>query len=178
MIEQVDLFGEPGKNDEDNISGSRQQKASTSQAEQHLHALLATDSGYASLDHNKKTGSIGVDLEKTRMETSDYQATIPEMSREDLPYPSLDEDHDQVDDTGSIYTNGPSISSLKHENYISTLVEDLLGGVLPDKDYQEDLQRLQIVLPRLLKTFATKFGRLGSSQMHRNIMIFIRRRRT
>lgn len=84
---------------------------------------------------------------------------------------------DYSDDNKSIYTAGPGIPPLDKQSYISELVNDLFGKIQYDQGDQHLPERIHGVLPRLLKAFAMKFGQFGSTQIHREIMVFIRRHR-
>lgn len=84
---------------------------------------------------------------------------------------------DYSEDTESIYTARSGISPSDKESYISELVNDLFRKVQYDQDAQNLPERIHGILPQLLKAFAMRFGQFGSTQIHRDIMVFIRRHR-
>lgn len=135
-----------------------------------------TDSGYASIAHHKF-----VYREEYRAESvhdvqsvlSDEEGFVPPRV---VASPRNAED-DHGGDTESIYTAGPSISSLNQQNYISELADDLFSKVRFDQSAHHFPERIHCILPRLLKAFAMRFCQFGSTQMHRDIMVFIRRHR-
>jgi hypothetical protein len=80
-------------------------------------------------------------------------------------------------ETNSVYTDGPDIHISKKEAYISSFGEDLFNQALTNQPNEESLQRIFAVLPELLKIFALKVGNSGPTQIHRDVMVFIRRHR-
>jgi hypothetical protein len=80
-------------------------------------------------------------------------------------------------DADSIYTEGPDIQPSKKTTYIYSLAEDLFNKALTNEPDEESLERMYSVLPELLKTFALKMGSSAPMQIHRDVMVFVRRHR-
>ncbi|TPR11848.1 Fungal specific transcription factor domain family protein [Aspergillus niger] len=134
-----------------------------------------TDSGYASTTHQKVLRG-----EEYRTEyVHDVQSIVSGEERFSSPpaaaSPRKAEDYSE--DTESIYTARSGISPSDKESYISELVNDLFRKVQYDQDAQNLPERIHGILPQLLKAFAMRFGQFGSTQIHRDIMVFIRRHR-
>ncbi|KAL3252159.1 hypothetical protein ABHI18_010239 [Aspergillus niger] len=134
-----------------------------------------TDSGYASTTHQKVLRG-----EEYRTEyVHDVQSIVSGEERFSSPpaaaSPRKAEDYSE--DTESIYTARTGISPSDKESYISELVNDLFRKVQYDQDAQNLPERIHGILPQLLKAFAMRFGQFGSTQIHRDIMVFIRRHR-
>ena len=142
---------------------------------EHTSIAPPTDSGYASITHQKVLYG-----EECRTEyLHDVQNTVSGEGFSSSPAASHPRNvkHDDGNDIESIYTAGPGISPSSQQSYISEMVDDLFAKVEYDQDAQRLSERIHSVLPRLLKAFAIKFGQFGSTQMHRNIMVFIRQNR-
>ncbi|KAL4806038.1 nucleoside phosphorylase domain-containing protein [Aspergillus unguis] len=135
-----------------------------------------TDSGYASTTHQKVLRG-----EEYRTEyVHDVQSIVSGEEEFSLPPAAAsprNAEGDHNDDTESIYSAGPGISPSDKQSYISELVNDLFRKVQYDQDDQHIPERIHGILPRLLKAFAMRFGQFGSTQIHRDIMVFIRRHR-
>ncbi|PYH64695.1 Pfs domain protein [Aspergillus vadensis CBS 113365] len=128
-----------------------------------------TDSGYASITHQKISGRDEYRTEHVQ----DDQGIVP--GEEGFPSPpaaasprKAKDDHSE--DTKSIYTTESSISPSDKQIYISELVNDLFRKAQYDQDTRNLRERIHGVLPQLLKAFAMKFGQLGSTPIHRDIM--------
>jgi hypothetical protein len=67
--------------------------------------------------------------------------------------------------------------ALGDKGYIGELAEQLFGAVNCNGLTQDALDRLSQSLPDLLRAFAVKIGYQASSQMHRNVMFYVRRDR-
>jgi len=81
-------------------------------------------------------------------------------------------------DADSVYTEGPDIKLSKEETYIYSFAEDLLNKALTSEPDEDSLERMYTVLPELLETFALKVGSSAPTQIHRDVMVFIRRHRS
>nr|AFT91405.1 hypothetical protein [Aspergillus rugulosus] len=81
------------------------------------------------------------------------------------------------DDEKTIYSEASSISEPVKEAYIAELAEDLAKGTRPFQPNKEVLERISQVLPMLLRTFALSLGHEESSQMHRDVMVFLHKHR-
>ncbi|KAL4913592.1 purine and uridine phosphorylase [Aspergillus aurantiobrunneus] len=135
-----------------------------------------TDSGYASTTHQK----VLREEEYRRDNVHDVQSIVSgeeEFSSPPAAASPRNAEDDHSDDAESIYTAGPGISPSDQQSYISELANDLFRKVQYDQDDQHLPERIHGILPRLLKAFAMRFGQLGSTQIHRDIMVFIRRHR-
>jgi hypothetical protein len=140
-----------------------------------------TDSGYASIAHGKLAYSAMFPQEEHRAETVNDVQTMPSAEEGSVSPHAVSSPRNAEDrggnDAQSIYTAGPSISPSKQQNFISELADDLFNKVCLDENAHPGLERIHSILPRLLKAFAMRFGQFGSTQMHRDVMIFIRRHR-
>ncbi|KAB8217056.1 purine and uridine phosphorylase [Aspergillus novoparasiticus] len=135
-----------------------------------------TDSGYASTTQQKVPHP-----EEYPEYVHDVETIAP--GEEGLPLPSMaasprNTEGGHGDDAESIYTAGPGISPSHQQSYISELVDDLFRKVQCDQAAQHLPERIHGILLRLLKAFAIRFGQSGPTQVHRDIMVFIRRHRS
>ncbi|KAK9444429.1 Pfs domain protein [Metarhizium brunneum] len=129
----------------------------------------AVDSGYASLPnqgHKAPAQSAGINanqqLHPNALDTDDIN----------LLYDGL-----CSDDADSIYTAGPGLPLSKKNAYIFSLADDLLNKAFTEKPDEDGLDRIEKLLPQLLKTFAMKVGSSHPMQIYRDIMVFVRRHR-
>jgi hypothetical protein len=139
-----------------------------------------TDSGYASTRHglSSKARSGGVenvsqveDEHLTRSNDPSDSITGAE------PDPTeVAEDTEQAE-VKSIYSDASSISDEKREMFISELAEEFANVVRPYQPDEQSWQRLSKLLPELLRGFAFRFGQNASSQIHRDVMVFIHKHR-
>ncbi|XRM40008.1 hypothetical protein ABZX51_003332 [Aspergillus tubingensis] len=135
-----------------------------------------TDSGYASTTHQKIPRRDEYHTEHVH----DVQSIVVGGERF-LPPPAAasprkaQDDHGE--DTESVYTTKSSISTSDKQSYISELVDDLFNKVQYGQNAQKLPERIHDILPQHLKAFAIRFGQFGSTQIHRDIMVFIRRHR-
>lgn len=140
-----------------------------------------TDSGYASIAHGKLGYSAVFPQEEHSAETVDDVQTMSSDEEGSVSPHAVSSARNAEDDGGddaqSIYTAGPSLSPFKQQNFISELAEDLFNKVCLDENAHQAAERIHSILPRLLKAFAMRFGQFGSTQMHRDVMIFIRQHR-
>lgn len=81
------------------------------------------------------------------------------------------------DDGESVYSETSSTSEPVKEDYIAVFAEDIAKITRPFQPNKEVLERIFEVLPLLLKTFALSLGDAKSSQIHRNVMVFLHKRR-
>ncbi|KAF7113950.1 hypothetical protein CNMCM5793_006133 [Aspergillus hiratsukae] len=132
-------------------------------------SIAPTDSGYASTTHQKVL----------RREEYDVESMVPDEGFSPPPAAASlrNAEDDHGDDTESIYSTGPGISPSDQQSYICELVDDLSRKVQYGQDAQRLPERILVVLPPLLKAFAMRFGQFGSTQIHRDIMVFVRRHR-
>ncbi|KAH8435418.1 5'-methylthioadenosine/S-adenosylhomocysteine nucleosidase family protein [Aspergillus melleus] len=139
-------------------------------------SIEPTDSGYASTTHQKDLPQEGY---RTKY-IHDVQRTVPgEEGFSSAPAAASrgKTEDDDGDDTESIYTAGPGISSSGQRSYICELVDDLFRKIQHGQETQHIPERIHGILSRLLKAFAMRFGQFGSTQIHLDIMVFIRRHR-
>ncbi|KAH8812294.1 hypothetical protein F5884DRAFT_855596 [Xylogone sp. PMI_703] len=144
-----------------------------------------TDSGYASIPHYKPADDAKITqeedhgdfAEEVQSMHSNEEVLVSETSSSPKPTFDLMDGRDEDDDVNSIYTEGPNMSPSKRESYISELADDLFNKVQLEKSDEQIPERMYRILPRLLKAFALKIGHFGSTQMHRDVMVFIRRHR-
>lgn len=84
---------------------------------------------------------------------------------------------DNNEGTPPIYPEEHGTSPHKQQIYISHLSDDLFNNVRLARPTDEILERIYNILPGLLKGVALRLGHFGSTQMHRDIMMFIIRYR-
>ncbi|EXV01255.1 phosphorylase [Metarhizium robertsii] len=82
------------------------------------------------------------------------------------------------DDADSIYTADPDVPLSKKNANIFWLADDLFNKAFTEKPDEDGLDRIEKLLPQLLKTFAIKVGSGGSTQIYRDVMVFVRRHRS
>ncbi|KJK83657.1 hypothetical protein H634G_00890 [Metarhizium anisopliae BRIP 53293] len=82
------------------------------------------------------------------------------------------------DDADSIYTAYPDVPLSKKNANIFWLTDDLFNKAFTEKPDEDGLDRIEKLLPQLLKTFAIKVGSGGSTQIYRDVMVFVRRHRS
>lgn len=135
-----------------------------------------TDSGFASVAHDKFLSgdeNCTESVHDIQGKLSDEEVFVSPLA---VASPGNAED-DHCDDTQSIYTAGPTIPPLKQQSYVFEFVDDIFLKIRSDQYAHHFPERIHGILPRLLRAFAMRFGQFGSTQMHRDIMVFIRRRR-
>lgn len=81
------------------------------------------------------------------------------------------------DDEKTIHSEMSSISEPVKENYIAELAEDIARATRPFQPNKDVLERISKALPLLLKAFALSLGHASSSQMHRDVMVFLHKHR-
>lgn len=86
-------------------------------------------------------------------------------------------DSTAVTDDASVYTSNGSVASETRDTYAEVLVDDLVESVLDCPMSPENTNKVSEALPGLLKTFALSLGHCPPSQMHRDVMLFIRKYR-
>ncbi|KAJ5639366.1 purine and uridine phosphorylase [Penicillium longicatenatum] len=156
----------------ENISGRIDPPSST---------IPPTDSGYASISHRKfPLNTMPAHEQHQTHSYNDLQSITSDNEGLGLPQEESgigDVEIDVNKDTRSIYTFQHGTSLNTQQIYISHLSEDLFNNVRLARYAHESPENIHSVLPRLLKGFALRLGQYGSTQMHRDIMIFIRRYR-
>ncbi|KAJ5281489.1 hypothetical protein N7478_006861 [Penicillium angulare] len=80
-------------------------------------------------------------------------------------------------DAESVYTAGPDIHPQRREAYIVVFADELLSRALPEEIDEDLIGSLCAALPKLLKIFATMVGAADTKQIHRELMVFIRKHR-
>lgn len=145
----------------------------------------ATDSGYASIpnQHYKDTTQAAVEWptseafnESAKLNANEqFHSNDADSNDRSL----LEDEGEAMGDTDSVYTEDPNIRPSKREAYISLLVDDLLCKALSltEKPDEGSIGRIYEALPDLLKTFAMKVGSSDSLQIHRDVMVFVRKNR-
>lgn len=136
----------------------------------------STDSGYASTTHQKIPRRDEYHTEHVHNVQGIVFAGVRSPSSPAAASPSKAQD-DHGEDTESIYTTKSSISFSDKQSYISELVDDLFNKVQCGQYAQKLPERIHDILPQHLKAFALRFGQAGSTQINRDIMVFIRRHR-
>lgn len=114
--------------------------------------------------------------EHNRQFTDNVQSITPDA----LPVPPQGESSlwnanaDDNKDTPSIYMTGNGNFPTWQQKYITQLSDDLLKNSRLAQSPLGTLEKIQSVLPRLLKAFALRLDQFDSTQMHQKIMTFIR----
>jgi nucleoside phosphorylase len=156
----------------DNISGRIDPPSST---------IPPTDSGYASISHQKfPLNTIPTHEQHQTHSYNDLQSITSDNEGLGLPQEKSGIGEVEIDDNEdirSIYTFQHGTSLNAQQIYISHLSEDLYNNVRLARYAHETPENIHSVLPRLLKGFALRLGQFGPTQMHRDVMIFIRRYR-
>lgn len=81
-----------------------------------------------------------------------------------------------ANDDRTIYSDASNLSESRKESYISQMADDLFSKTLSEEVDEEVIERIFEILPKLLKSFALKFGH-NALQMHRDVMFFAHRYR-
>ncbi|KAJ3454413.1 hypothetical protein MRS44_018307 [Fusarium solani] len=133
-----------------------------------------SDSGYGSvLNSGKSTHILDVGCETRNLSRAALGAPVEKRENE----AEVDDTLDAMDDCNTVYTDNMTISHVRLESYMTALVDDLfqkIGNLFQDP---EVVEQLAAALPRVLKAFSCKLGYAGSSQMHRDVMVFIHKYR-
>ncbi|EPS43844.1 hypothetical protein H072_2168 [Dactylellina haptotyla CBS 200.50] len=116
---------------------------------------LPTDSGYASIELEKSMG-------------------VKSMTEAPL---MMDAIVDSVD-SKTVYSDTSTTSTLTKESYISELADALFHEVFNEQIEGQIMDGIIECLPELLQSFALKLGFNASSQMHRDVMVFIHKNRS
>ncbi|KID99359.1 Pfs domain protein, partial [Metarhizium majus ARSEF 297] len=82
------------------------------------------------------------------------------------------------DDADSIYTADPDVPLSEKNANIFWLADDLFNKAFTENPDEDGLDRIEKLLPQLLKTFAIKVGSGGPTQIYRDVMVFVRRHRS
>jgi hypothetical protein len=118
-------------------------------------------------------------------QTEDYTHSIQFYSYTDEGYVSLANNTSKTqhtedlnsDSASTIYSDASSLPVSAKESYISELANDLLRIFPSEEPDRQTLERISMILPGLLRTFALKVGQHEPTQMHRDVMVFIHRYR-
>ncbi|KAF4442817.1 hypothetical protein F53441_11645 [Fusarium austroafricanum] len=84
--------------------------------------------------------------------------------------------HD-IDDLATEYSYASSTTSSRQKVYILELANDLYDRIKPEDPGQITQEKVDAVLPKLLKAFALKVGHCAPTQMHRDVMAFVHKYR-
>jgi hypothetical protein len=140
-----------------------------------MSTVLPTDSGYASIPNNKTFKRVV--LQESRGQSVDKGESVPSVEGEHVSLETISCMADGKADVDSIYSLGSSIPSVIQQSYINEIADDLFSKICSENHYGQIMKRINSSLPRLLKSFASKIGASGSTLMHRDTMVFIRRYR-
>ncbi|KAI8649720.1 hypothetical protein NCS55_01434300 [Fusarium keratoplasticum] len=132
--------------------------------------IIPSDSGYGSvLNSGKSPHILDVGCETRNSSRAALGALVEDRENE--------AEVDDTDDCNTVYTDNMTISRVRLESYMTVLVDDLfqkIGNLFQDPEVVEGLAA---ALPRVLKAFSCKLGYARSSQMHRDVMVFIHKYR-
>ncbi|KAF7157796.1 hypothetical protein CNMCM6106_003925 [Aspergillus hiratsukae] len=139
-----------------------------------------TDSGYASTKHGMSSKARSGDVENVSQVAGEHLTRSNDPSdcitvAEPDPM-EVAEDTEQAE-VSSVYSDASSISDEKREMFISELAEEFANVVRPYQPDEQSWQRISELLPELLRGFAFRFGHNASSQMYRDVMVFIHKHR-
>ncbi|RHZ70165.1 hypothetical protein CDV55_103264 [Aspergillus turcosus] len=145
-----------------------------------LTAGTFTDSGYASTKHGMSSKPRSGDVENLSQVAGEHLTRSNDPSdcitgAEPDPMEAA-EDIEQAE-VRSVYSDASSIPDDKREMFISELAEEFANVVRPYQPDEESWQRISELLPDLLRGFAFRFGHNASSQIHRDVMVFIHKHR-
>ena len=139
----------------------------------------STDSGYASAAHaNFEHGQVA----RPQDDTGNTQF-LPHTDDQLGPVKNSLSDGVQIstsmesDDTKTIYSDASSVPNVESEGYIFELANDLMRKTRSEQPSPETIQRVIVILPKLLKAFSLKVGYNAPSQMHRDVMWFVHKNR-
>jgi hypothetical protein len=141
-----------------------------------------SDSGYASATHHKVAFVQNVpqaDLGKH----SEVIIPLPSVGEEDAGGTSKDyadtPDANEFDlgDSRTAYSEESSSSDGKNEPYEFELAAILFKEARSEQCDSRTLDRISGILPELLEAFALKLGCNASTQMHRDVMVWVHRHR-
>jgi hypothetical protein len=83
----------------------------------------------------------------------------------------------RADDTRTMYSDTSILPSSDKMNIIVELADELLSKIRSENPLKQAVEMFLETLPELLKAFALKVGHNASSQMHRDVMVFIHKNR-
>ena len=139
----------------------------------------STDSEYASATHTDfEHGQIARPQDDTGNTqflgpTDEELGTVKNSLSEDVQRLTSMESHN----TKTVYSDASSLRNVESESYISELANDLMRKARSEQPSPETIQRVIVILPKLLKAFALKVGYNAPSQMHRDVMWFVHKNR-
>ncbi|KAJ5100617.1 purine and uridine phosphorylase [Penicillium angulare] len=180
QVPDFDTSGRLGTdNDGDPATGQSQR---TFPVSGQLHSTTPlTDSGHASISYDEFGNRAMLPEKEHSAELLNDSQNIP--SEKEVPAPadaeftSKNAEDEDDNDAQSIYTVEPKISRVKHKDFISKVANDLFEKVILEENAHRTPEIIQGVVPRLLKGFALRAGQSDSTQMQRDLMVFIRRHR-
>lgn len=144
------------------------------------------DSGYAPsnggpLDQLKARTSRASHEEVINNEGVSSRVTVAEDALRKLGNADEAEDSSSVVDNTSVYTSNSSVTSEARDAYSEALVDELLESLLDcltgPENVEEVSEEISESLPELLKDFSLSIGYQPPSQMHLDVMVFIRKYR-
>ena len=139
----------------------------------------SSDSGYASATHaNFERGQIARPLDNAR-KTPFLPPTDEELGpvKNSLSEGAHISTSMESDDTKTVSSDASSLPNVESESYIFELVNDLMRKTRSEQPSPETIQRVTVILPKLLKAFSLKVGYNAPSQMHRDVMWFVHKNR-
>jgi ankyrin repeat protein len=141
------------------IDDEVQSVAPVTQGENLAVALPPSDSGYGTASHcsRKIPGA----------------STLPNAHQADGAYTYIQ----TQEDAATEYSDTMSMSEPRRNGYVSGLAEDLATRLQLKVEDNQVLETLLTRLPRLLQVLALHVGYEATSQMHRDVMVFVHKHR-
>lgn len=137
-----------------------------------------TDSGYASITHNKygQTQNIIAEDDETQS-TGNVEGLVADDMAEGAWAV-----HQEDDGASTIYSDSSILPASQRGNYISGFADKLFSTIPFEQLDEQILEEFSTILSEFLKAFAFKIGHNAhgndaQSKMHRNVMVFIHRYR-
>jgi hypothetical protein len=141
------------------IDDEVQSVAPVTQGENLAVALPPSDSGYGTASHCSRKIPVA--------------STLPNAHQAGGAYTSIQ----TQEDAATEYSDTMSMSEPRRNGYVSGLAEDLATRLQLKVEDNQVLEALLTRLPRLLQVLALHVGYEATSQMHRDVMVFVHKHR-
>lgn len=129
---------------------------------------IVTDSGYGSYNQSKPTKqNTGLGQETC----SYYEIQNPDSALENMQ-PIAEAEIDE-----SVYSSTSSLSDASMSGYVFAIAEEISDAVSGSLVSEEMVDKVCNALPRLLKGLSSSVGSNATSQMHLDVMVFLRKYR-
>ncbi|KAH8803410.1 hypothetical protein F5884DRAFT_683898 [Xylogone sp. PMI_703] len=143
-----------------------------------LQAGPPTDSGYASITHNKLQNAQTEDRTQRNEDVQFRPADEKHASATNNTCESAQhQEIQELDDARTVYSDASSLSALEKEKYKSEIAQDLFNKVRTEQVDDQAMERITKILPEMLKAFALKIGHNPLAQICLDIMVFVHKYR-